>query len=79
MKIFLCVLFFCLCFSAIRAQTSFNIGGLIKTSVGDPVDAATVFINGSKQVTKTDIKSEFVFINVSPGTYQLVVNMIGYP
>ncbi|MBC7567341.1 MAG: carboxypeptidase-like regulatory domain-containing protein [Pedobacter sp.] len=78
MKILLCVLFFCFSATAIRAQTSFNIGGLVKTAAGDTIDAATVFINGSKQVTKTDTKGEFMFNNVSPGTYQLVVNMIGY-
>jgi hypothetical protein len=71
-------LFFCLSTSAVYAQGTFSISGVVKTLKGEPVDAATVFLNGSKQITKTDSKGEFLFGNISSGTYQLVVNMIGY-
>jgi hypothetical protein len=78
MKIFLCALLVCFNAFSVNAQTALTISGLVKNAKGEPIDAATVFINGSKQITRTDNKGEFLFTNVSPGTYQLVVNMIGY-
>jgi hypothetical protein len=77
MKTSLCTLLLFLSTLA-NAQVTFTITGLVRTAKGEPIDAATVFINGSKQITKTGSKGEFLFNNISPGTYQLVVNMIGY-
>ena len=78
MRAFLFAALFCCCNFHSYAQVNFTISGIVKNARGEAIDAATVFINGSKQITKTDIKGEFVFNNVNPGTYQLVVNMIGY-
>ncbi|MHA4896572.1 carboxypeptidase-like regulatory domain-containing protein [Pedobacter sp. PWIIR3] len=63
---------------ATQAQTSFNISGTVKTTDGKPIESATVFINGSKQITKTDAQGNFIFPKVNPGTYEVVVNMIGF-
>ncbi|MES2829717.1 MAG: carboxypeptidase-like regulatory domain-containing protein [Bacteroidota bacterium] len=60
------------------AQGNFEISGTVKNMKGEVVEAATVFINGSKKITKTDEKGLFIFKTVSPGTYQIVINMIGY-
>ena len=63
---------------ALHAQSTFTISGTVKSAKGEPIEAATIFMNGSKQITKADEKGAFVFNNVNPGTYQLVINMIGY-
>ncbi|MEJ7557856.1 MAG: carboxypeptidase-like regulatory domain-containing protein [Pedobacter sp.] len=78
MKTILCVLFLFFSALVVNGQATLGISGVVKNVAGEPVDAATVFINGSKQITKTDSKGEFLFNNVGSGTYQLVVNMIGY-
>jgi hypothetical protein len=78
MKTSFCIaLFFLICFVAV-AQNPLSINGVVKNAKGESIDAATVFINGSKLITKTDDKGAFMFDKMEPGTYQLVINMIGY-
>ncbi|RZK79756.1 MAG: carboxypeptidase-like regulatory domain-containing protein [Pedobacter sp.] len=60
------------------AQTTYSISGHVKNAKGDNIEAATVFLNGSKQATKTDASGFFIFKNTPPGTFQLVINMLGY-
>lgn len=62
----------------VMAQTAFTITGQIKNVKGEPIESATVFIDGSKQITKSDNTGTFKFYNLSAGTYQVVINMIGY-
>ena len=62
----------------IKAQETFSISGIVINPRGEPMQAATVFIDGSKKITVTNNNGEFKFINLNPGTYQLVVNMLGY-
>jgi len=60
------------------AQTKYAITGKVKNAKGENIEAATVFLNGSKQATRTDSSGVFIFKNITPGTFLLVVNMLGY-
>ena len=63
---------------ASHAQENLTISGTIKTAKGVNLEAATVFIAGSQKITSTDAGGSFKFQNLSPGTYQVIVNLIGY-
>lgn len=78
MRIFFCTLGFVLLLLNVQAQTVYSIQGTVTASDGKPIEAATVFINGSKQITKTDSLGQFRFPKNNPGTYQVVINMIGF-
>ncbi|WP_285008896.1 carboxypeptidase-like regulatory domain-containing protein [Pedobacter faecalis] len=60
------------------AQQTFTISGFVKNSKGEPIEAATVFIDGSQSITRSGKDGGFAFKNLFPGTYQVVVNMMGY-
>jgi hypothetical protein len=60
------------------AQQKINISGKIMNSQQQALSGATVFIDGSEKITSTDKVGEFLFHHFEPGTYQLVVKMIGY-
>jgi hypothetical protein len=60
------------------AQDSFTISGTVKSVAGEKIESATVFIAGSQKITMTNAGGEFIFRAVSSGTYQVVVNMLGY-
>lgn len=62
----------------VQAQDTFTLKGMVNNDKGEPVEAATVFIDGSKRITATNAKGEFSFPDLSSGTYHLVVNMLGY-
>ncbi|TKC08973.1 carboxypeptidase-like regulatory domain-containing protein [Pedobacter frigoris] len=78
MKRLLFVVFLLLIHPHVKAQQFFTIGGVVKDATGKPLALATVFIDGSKRITATNDKGEFRFRDVEPGTYQLVVNMVGF-
>ncbi|MES2454529.1 MAG: carboxypeptidase-like regulatory domain-containing protein [Bacteroidota bacterium] len=65
------------CFQ-LKAQDLFTISGTVSNNKGTPIEAATVFIDGSKKITATSKAGEFSFPGIAPGTYHLVVNMLGY-
>ena len=56
----------------------FFIKGDVKTNKGVPIESATVFLEGSTQVTKTNASGEYGFDKLNPGTYTVVVSMLGY-
>lgn len=74
----LALLFLLMLNNSLFAQNTFQIAGNVKNMKGESLEAATVFINGSKKITKTDDKGNFSFPAIAPGTYQVVINMIGY-
>jgi len=59
-------------------QSLFNINGTVKSTTGEPVEAATVFLNGTSRVTKTNADGSFAFKGISSGSYDIVVTRIGY-
>jgi outer membrane receptor protein involved in Fe transport len=61
------------------AQTTGKIAGIIEdSSTGEPLAGANVYIEGSTLGSSTDLEGSFFIINVPPGTYDVVVQMIGY-
>jgi hypothetical protein len=78
MKNILALLAFVLIQLNIYAQNVYTISGTVKNAKGEPIESATIFLAGSEKVTPTNAQGRFSFKNVSPGTYQVVVNMLGY-
>lgn len=78
MKRSLTLLLFLLIQCIVRAQSVYNISGTVKNAKGDNMQSATVFIAGSEKATATGADGQFKFNGLIPGTYQLVVNLIGY-
>ncbi|WP_214070297.1 carboxypeptidase-like regulatory domain-containing protein [Mucilaginibacter sp. dw_454] len=60
------------------AQTTYTISGTVTDTTGKKLQSATVFIAGTEQATMTDDQGHFVFYRLTPGNYQVVVNMLGY-
>jgi len=60
------------------AQNDFTLSGTILNENSEPIEAATVFIDGSTKIFKTDADGKYVISGLSRGGYHLVVNMIGY-
>lgn len=60
------------------AQTTYTIGGTVTDGTGAKIQAATVFIAGTEKQTMTDADGAFSFGGLSPGNYEVVVNMLGY-
>ncbi|MGY3213418.1 carboxypeptidase-like regulatory domain-containing protein [Mucilaginibacter sp. HD30] len=60
------------------AQQTYNITGIVTDDKDAPIPGATIFIADSRKVTGSDKDGRFVFSQVQPGNYNLVVKMIGY-
>ncbi|GAB3933159.1 carboxypeptidase-like regulatory domain-containing protein [Mucilaginibacter myungsuensis] len=60
------------------AQTKFTISGKVTGEKGEPMRAATVFINGTTRIMPTDNNGTFAFPSLAPGSYQVSVQMLGY-
>ncbi|MBD3288904.1 TonB-dependent receptor [candidate division KSB1 bacterium] len=68
-----------LSFSAVWSQTTGKISGTITDArTGDPLPGANVIIEGTMMGAATDLNGSFFIINVPPGTYNLLVRVIGY-
>ena len=63
---------------SLKAQQKFNISGTISNAKGEKLEAATVFIAGSQSATVTDSKGYFQLPNTLPGSYQIIISLIGY-
>ena len=63
----------------IQAGVVGKISGLVEDSkTGKPIVGATVRINGTSHVTKTDVDGEFFVINLPVGKYDISVTSVGY-
>ncbi|MBN1351399.1 TonB-dependent receptor [candidate division KSB1 bacterium] len=63
----------------LQAQTTGKIAGsVVDKKSGEPLPGANVFIEGTQIGAATDQNGEFFIINVPPGSYKLVVQMMGY-
>lgn len=60
------------------AQTFIPVSGTVVDERGELVKGATVFISGSQFNTVTDEKGEFHIFSLTAGSYQLIVQLIGY-
>lgn len=77
MKHLFAVLAFILIQLNVNAQ-EYTISGTVKNAAGEALSSATVFIAGSEQITMTNDGGAFIFKKIGSGTYQVVVNMVGY-
>ncbi|MEJ2881954.1 carboxypeptidase-like regulatory domain-containing protein [Pedobacter sp. GR22-6] len=72
-------LFLFICSALATSAAEFlSITGVVSDAQGKPLVAATVFIDGSKKITATNELGQFRFTELNPGTYKVVVNMVGY-
>ena len=78
MKFFLVLFTAIVFYTGVNAQDSFTISGTVKNEKGELLQAATVFIAGTEKATATNDQGSFKFTGLSGGTYQLIVNMLGY-
>ena len=62
----------------IFTQTTGKISGLVLDKDNNPVIGASVAITETNIGTATDVEGYYYIINVSPGSYILKINMIGY-
>lgn len=61
-----------------RAQQALSVKGVVEDEKHLALPGATVFLTNTKSITASDNKGDFHLDNLPPGTYQLVVKMIGY-
>jgi len=78
MKKTIILILFALISIGVNAQETFTISGIVSNAKAEQIEAATIFIDGSQKSTKTDTKGGFKFSGLAPGTYQVVVSMLGY-
>lgn len=78
MKTYALLLFLILYGLISLAQNKYTLSGTILNESSEPIEAATVFIDGSKLITQTDANGRYTFLGLTSGGYHIVVNMIGY-
>ncbi len=72
----LAVLLWC---STASASTTGKIAGIVTNAeTGEPLQGATIRVQGNQMATETDSDGEFYIINVPVGEYSLAVSMLGY-
>ncbi len=74
----LLLLAFLLAHFSLRAQVTFTISGTLTNAKGEKLESATVFIGNSQIATVSDKDGVFSISGLSPGTYQLIVNLLSY-
>ncbi|MFD2872292.1 carboxypeptidase-like regulatory domain-containing protein [Mucilaginibacter ximonensis] len=60
------------------AQSRYKLSGTVNDEHGKPLNGATVFLSGSKTATISNEFGKFEFPDISAGTFQLIVKMLGY-
>lgn len=80
LKTIIVIMFIIMLFNTtIIAGVTGKISGVILHAVsGDPIEGATVRIEGTNIATQTDIDGEYYIINIPGGKYNVVVTSIGY-
>jgi hypothetical protein len=61
-----------------KAQETYSISGKVTDTKGETLPGATVFLTSSKMVTIVNGDGVFSLNGLQPGTYELVVKMLGY-
>lgn len=73
----LLILLLLTCGGTLKAQQTYSIKGIVRDDTG-PLPGATVFLTGTKVITACDNDGRFQLDHISPGSYGLVVKMIGF-
>ena len=75
-KLFFFALFFA---SSLQSQTTGKISGsIIDADTNDPLIAANVIVRDTNLGSATDVDGYYSIVNIKPGLYTVVVDMIGY-
>ncbi|MDB5117380.1 MAG: hypothetical protein JWQ79_2872 [Mucilaginibacter sp.] len=61
-----------------KAQETYSISGKVTDEKGGTLPGATVFLANSKLMTMVNASGTFTLTGLQPGTYDLVVKMLGY-
>ena len=65
--------------STVMAQTTGKISGVVKDAeTGDPLPGATVMLEDTRFGAAADMEGRFFILNLSPGFYNVRIDMIGY-
>lgn len=73
------LIFLVLSTAFLHAQTTGKIAGNVAdANSGNPLPGANVFIQGTHLGAATDQNGDFFIINIPPGTYTIIVRMMGY-
>jgi hypothetical protein len=67
--------FFALC---AFSQNTLSISGNVKNQTGQNVESATVYVDGGSKYSKTDLNGDYSLSNLTPGTYNIAVSIVGY-
>lgn len=79
MKRFIQLVLLLLSTQGIMAQnTTGTIKGTVRTNDGQPAPFVSVLIKNNKRGVVTDLKGEFTFRRLQPGTYTIQVSLVGY-
>lgn len=62
----------------ISAQNLFSISGTVKDKKGETLPGAGIYLSGYTIATAANSDAEFTLKNLKPGSYEVVVQMIGY-
>ena len=64
--------------SAWGGQTGKVTGRITDAETGEPLPGANVLLEETSMGASTDLEGYYVILNISPGTYDLKVSMMGY-
>lgn len=79
LRFFLFITLFFSLVNFVNAQTTGKIAGKVQdANSGEGLIAANVLLEGTGRGAATDIDGNFFIINVPPGKYNLIVQMLGY-
>ena len=71
-------LFLSLLLPAFLAAQTGKLAGTVMDSVGNPIETATVVIQGTEAGASVDAKGKYLIENIPAGNYVVVVTMLGY-
>ncbi|WP_343703449.1 TonB-dependent receptor [Chitinophaga sp.] len=79
MKKFIPFILLLFCAQSIAAQNiTGTIKGTVRTSDGQPAPFVSVLVKNNNRGVVTDLKGEFTFRRLQPGTYTVQVSLVGY-
>ena len=72
------LLFLVFCFSTVLADDGKIVGNVTDAETGEPLPGTNVYIEGTTLGAAVDMDGFFVILNVPPGDYTVIANIIGY-
>lgn len=78
-RVFALTVFILLAPLLLSGQTSGKISGrVIQSASNEPVAGANIYLEGTSLGAASDLSGEFFILNVPPGQYRVITEMIGY-